>query len=49
MLKRYTILLVATGVLTLALESCFLIKNKCDSCPGLVKNKKVRRSSKGSI
>lgn len=49
MLKRYVILLVATSVLTLTMESCFLLKNKCDSCPGLVKNKKVRRSSKGSI
>lgn len=49
MVKRYVVLLLAASVLTLTLESCFLIKNKCDSCPGLVKNKKVRRSSKGSI
>ncbi len=35
-----------------ALPGCFLKKNKCDSCPGIMKykkTKKIRKSSKGSI
>jgi hypothetical protein len=51
MLKRY-FLLISVAVLALStLESCFIFrpKNKCDSCPGIIKHKKAKKSSKGSI
>lgn len=33
------------------LQSCFLFKgkNRCDSCPGIIKHKKTKKSTKGSI
>lgn len=42
------LLLVSIAVL---FQECFIFrrKNKCDSCPGLVKNKKIRKPTKGSI
>jgi hypothetical protein len=49
MLKRYLILLSAFAVLLSTMESCFLRKNRCDSCPGVAKHKKVRRQNKGSL
>jgi hypothetical protein len=49
MFKRYLIILSVLAIITTTMEGCFMQKNKCDSCPGIVKEKKVRRSSKGSI
>lgn len=49
MFKRSLIIFSILAIVACTMESCFLKKNKCDGCPGLVKNKKVRKSSKGSI
>ncbi len=51
MFKRYLLLFSAAAVLLSTMEGCFIFrpKNKCDSCPGLIKRKKTRKSSKGSI
>ncbi|MCE3228325.1 MAG: hypothetical protein K0S32_2876 [Bacteroidetes bacterium] len=54
MFKRYLLLLLMSALFMGTLESCFLFrgKNKCDSCPGILKykkTKKVRKASKGSI
>lgn len=37
--------------ISLLFQDCYAFrgKNKCDTCPGLVKGKKVRRPSKGSL
>ncbi len=51
MFKRYILLFSILVIVTSSLESCFIFrsKNKCDSCPGLVKVKRTRKQSKGSI
>ncbi len=49
MFKRSIIILSLLAFVTLTMESCLFHKNKCDGCPGLTKNKRVRKSSKGSI
>lgn len=49
MFKRNLFILIILAILITTMEGCFLQKNKCDSCPGIVKPKKVRKSSKGSI
>lgn|GEM_PF-4649774 len=50
-LRRVLHITVATMLLSALFSSCFLFKskNKCDSCPGLVKVKKTKKASKGSI
>lgn len=48
MFKRGLIIFSILAIVAFTMEGCFN-KNKCDGCPGLVKKKKVRRSSKGSI
>lgn len=34
-----------------SMQGCFLFrgKNKCDSCPGIIKHKRTKKSTKGSI
>ena len=51
MFKRYLLLLTASVILLSTMEGCFMFKpkNKCDSCPGIIKRKKIKKSSKGSI
>lgn len=50
MLKRYLLITAVFALLAGTFESCKLFKkNQCDTCPGLTKTKKVRKSSKGSI
>jgi hypothetical protein len=51
MLKRYLLLFSVIALVTSGLESCFIFKgkNRCDSCPGLVKQKRTKRHTKGSI
>lgn len=49
MLKRYFILFSAFAIVISTMESCFLQKNKCASCPGVAKHKKVRKHNKGSL
>jgi hypothetical protein len=49
MLRRYFLLFSVSVLLLSSLESCFMQKNKCDACPGVAKQKKVRRHSKGSL
>lgn len=50
-IKRYLLLFSVILLVTSSLESCFLFKgkNRCDSCPGLVKQKRTKKQSKGSI
>ncbi len=48
-LFRYKILLFACLMGGAILFSECHTKNKCFGCPGMMKKKKVRRSSKGSI
>lgn len=50
-IRRVLHFTVISMLLSVLLSSCFLFKskNKCDSCPGLVKVKKTKKSSKGSI
>ncbi len=49
MFKRALIIFSVLAIVACTMESCLFHKNKCDGCPGMVKTKKVRRSSKGSI
>ena len=49
MFKRYLLILSVLAILATTMEGCFLQKNHCDSCPGIVRYKKVRKSSKGSL
>jgi hypothetical protein len=48
--KVITISLLGFVLLT-SIQSCFLFKgkNKCDSCPGIIKHKRTKKSTKGSI
>lgn len=48
MFKRGLIIFSILAIVTCTMEGCFN-KNKCDGCPGLIKKKRVRKSSKGSI
>jgi hypothetical protein len=51
MLKKIVFLFLFFGLFTTITQGCFLFKgkNKCDSCPGIIKHKKTRKSTKGSI
>jgi len=49
MIKRYLLILSALALVLGTMEGCFLQKNKCDSCPGISKHKKVRKHNKGSV
>jgi hypothetical protein len=46
MFKKSLFILCTLALVAVLLQGC---KNQCDSCPGIVKQKKVRKSSKGSI
>lgn len=51
-LKRVIVFCILGAFFMISLEGCFLKKNKCDSCTGILKykkKKKIRKSSKGSI
>jgi hypothetical protein len=49
MIKRYLLLASVLFLVLSTMEGCFLQKNKCDSCPGISKHKKVRKHNKGSL
>ena len=46
MFKKPLFIVFILALVAVSLEGC---KNHCDSCPGIIKQKKVRKSSKGSI
>jgi hypothetical protein len=48
-MKRTIAVLILAAFATLTLESCFLRKNRCDTCPGIAKQKTVRKRNKGSV
>lgn len=49
MIKRYLLIFSIFAILVSTMEGCFLQKNRCDSCPGVSKHKKVRKHNKGSL
>jgi hypothetical protein len=49
-LKRCVVYFMLAASISLVFQECiFRRKNRCDSCPGLVKQKKVKKATKGSI
>ena len=49
MLKRYLLVFSALALMVTTLEGCLFHKNRCDTCPGIVRYKKVRKNTKGSL
>jgi len=51
MFRRYLLLFAVAVIAMSTMEGCFIFrgKNKCDSCPGIIKHKKTRKQTKGSI
>ncbi len=50
-IAKYTATVLLLAFVTLFFQECFMFrkKNGCNSCPALVKRKKVRKATKGSI